>query len=79
MCEANGCKCSLVIDANDIVDAKLFFSYAMGETDLVALKNPEKEAKENISNKSEDKNSQSEKNQSVINDEKEKQALEELE
>ena len=78
MCEVNGCKCSLVIDANDIVDAKLFFSYAMGETDLVALNNPEKEAKENISNKSEDKNSQSEKNQSVTNAEKEKQAHQDL-
>ena len=37
MCEEKGCKCSLVIDANDIVDEKLFFSYAMGETDLVEL------------------------------------------
>ena len=57
MCEANGCKCSLIIDANNIVDDKLFFSYAMQETDLVALDNTEKEAKEIISNKFQDHNS----------------------
>ena len=78
MCEANGCKCSLVIDANNIVDDKLFFSYAMQETDLVALDNTEKEAKEIISNKSELKNSQLEKNQSIVNTEKEKQAQQDL-
>jgi hypothetical protein len=78
MCQEKGCKCSLVIDANDIVDEKLFFSYVMGETDLVALSNTGKEVKESIGNKPDLDNSQSEKNQSNINAEKEKQAQQEL-
>ena len=78
MCEAKGCKCSLVIDANDIVDSKLFFSYAMRETEVVVHNNSEKEAKESINNKSDLNNNQSEKNQSVINAEKEKQAQQDL-
>ena len=73
MCQFRGCKCSLVIEANDIVDSKLFFSYAMRETELVVHNNTEKEAKESINNKSELKNSQPENNQSIINTEKEKQ------
>jgi len=73
MCQFRGCKCSLVIEANDIVDSKLFFSYAMHETELVVHNNTEKEAKESINNKSELKNSQPENNQSIINAEKEKQ------
>ncbi len=78
MCEAKGCKCSLVIDANDIVDTKLFFSYAMRETELVVHDNTKKEAKESVNNKSDLNNSQSEKNQSIINAEKEKQAQQDL-
>ena len=78
MCQSKGCKCSLVIDANDIVDTKLFFSYAMRESDLVVQNNPEKGANESINNKSELKNSQPEKNQSIINSEKEKQIQQDL-
>lgn len=78
MCNSKGCKCSLVIDANDIVDTKLFFSYAMRESDLVVQNNPEKGANESINNKSELKNSQPEKNQSIINSEKEKQIQQDL-
>jgi len=78
MCQFRGCKCSLVIEANDIVDSKLFFSYAMRETEVVVHNNSEKEAKESINNKSDLNNNQSEKNQSVINAEKEKQAQQDL-
>ena len=78
MCNSKGCKCSLVIDANDIVDTKLFFSYAMRETELVVHNNPEIGAKESINNKSELKNSQPENNQSIINAEKEKQIQQDL-
>ena len=38
-CESPGCKCSLVISSNEIVDDQLFFSYAIPESNLVVKDN----------------------------------------
>jgi len=55
-CQSSGCKCSLVISSNDIVDAQLFFSYAMPESELIAKENTDKEAGPNIKKNSESEN-----------------------
>jgi len=48
MCQAAGCKCSLVIAANDIIDSQLFFSYAMRDNDLMANNTQLKETEPSV-------------------------------
>ena len=66
-CEATGCKCSLVIKNNDIVDSQLFFSYAMRDSDLLAKEKTANETESNIKKISEPAHKQSLENSSKFN------------
>ena len=57
-CEVTGCKCSLVISSNDIVDDQLFFSYATPDINLVVKDNTLKKIGPDINKNFESENKQ---------------------